>query len=701
MAKNEVSIELSVDTKEALRALNKFDKGIDETEKNAKNSASVMDRAFASFAGNLGALSVAGAFRGAIDGFRKLAAVGGELVNAASIQEDAINALNTQLRISGDLTAETSNELQKFASELQATTKFGDEAILSQLAFAQAMGASVEQSKAVLTAATDMAASLNIDLNSAVRNISKTLGGYAGELGEVVPELKNLTQEQLRAGEGIDLLADKFAGAAGDQIKTYSGATAQLSNTFGDLQESFGFFITQSPIAVAAIGGLNKAFAQIIGDIEKNRDSIQSLVTDAIIGGLVETAIPLATSALQFLNNGFNGTINFVNFVISKIGDFIIGFKKLRIAASEFDTAIGDFLGADTSDSEARTKRLQTEIKVIEKGQEQLLEKARQRVMTQDQINAAIQGTSDKIRSAIVNEIESVKQKNAKIIESETKKTQKVKELKQSEVDAKKAADLADQEAQALKDVLEEERFQMKLEKNTERFGAERALEIEHQTRLAEIREGERVANQKRRELESKAEVKALKDQEKRNRDSFFAIADYQKMSNKQRVQNLQGTLGTIATLSSSSNKTLFNIGKAAAISTATIDGIAAVQKALASAPPPFNLALAALVGTATAANVAKIATSKPPAFANGGVVGGFQGATGGPDNVNITARRGEMFLNGPQQRQLFENINSGGGNSDLVSAINTLANRPVVIEIEGREIARAVRDERLAGFAV
>lgn len=66
--------------------------------------------------------------------------------------------------------------------------------------------------------------------------------------------------------------------------------------------------------------------------------------------------------------------------------------------------------------------------------------------------------------------------------------------------------------------------------------------------------------------------------------------------------------LGQIATLQESSSTELAAIGKAAAISQATIDGYLAVQNALAQVPYPFNFAAAALVGVAAAANVAKIA---------------------------------------------------------------------------------------------
>lgn len=180
--------------------------------------------------------------------------------DAASRQEDAINKLNTQLKINGSFTEETSKSLQEFAAQMQQVTRFGDEQIIQQTAFAMAMGATAEQAKRIIQVAADMSASLNIDLNAAVRNTAKTLGGFAGELGEVIPELKDLTTEQLRAGEGIDILASKFGGAAQQDVQTYSGSVEQLSNNFGDFKENIGKFITTSETGLGIINSLNVAF---------------------------------------------------------------------------------------------------------------------------------------------------------------------------------------------------------------------------------------------------------------------------------------------------------------------------------------------------------------------------------------------------------------------------------------------------------
>ena len=52
---NEVSVEITVEEKAALRALTRLSKGIDDTTKDATKSVKKMDMAFASFAGNLAA----------------------------------------------------------------------------------------------------------------------------------------------------------------------------------------------------------------------------------------------------------------------------------------------------------------------------------------------------------------------------------------------------------------------------------------------------------------------------------------------------------------------------------------------------------------------------------------------------------------------------------------------------------------------
>lgn len=279
---------------------------------------------------------------GALTGFTKQialagAAIGGiaagfvafKAIDAAKVQEDAVNNLNNALKTSGDFTQEASQSLQNYASDLQKVTRFGDEVILNQLALAKSFGASNDQAKQIVTAAADLSAALGIDLQSATRNVAKTLGGYAGELGETIPALKNLTQEQLRAGEGVKLLGERFRGAAGRDVQTFQGALDQLSNTFGDVLEEIGNLVVKNPAAVKAINALNKIFLQA-GNRVKDFVTNFNVITDALIP----------------LSNFADGVIQFVVAPLELVGNvFKVAQSSLNVFVSSFIQAFGELAG--------------------------------------------------------------------------------------------------------------------------------------------------------------------------------------------------------------------------------------------------------------------------------------------------------------------------------------------------------------------
>lgn len=154
-------------------------------------------------------------------------------------QELAVNRLNQAMVNNGDFTVEASNDLQKFASQLQATSTFGDETIISMLSLAKSFGVSNEEAKKMVQAAADLSAATGMQLESAVKNLGKTFAGMTGELGESVPALKELTQEQLKSGQAIDMVAEKFKGSTQATIAGL-GAIEQLQNTLGDFMETIG-----------------------------------------------------------------------------------------------------------------------------------------------------------------------------------------------------------------------------------------------------------------------------------------------------------------------------------------------------------------------------------------------------------------------------------------------------------------------------
>ena len=190
------------------------------------------------------ALKVGAAFyaaKGLISGFTKI-------IDLAAEQELAEQKLSTAL-------GRTSTTLLNQASALQQVSTFGDEAIITQQAFLASLEFSEEQIKNIIPVAMDLAAATGMSLESAVRNTSKTFSGLSGELGEMVPQLRELTAEEMMAGEAVTVLNDLFGGKAAGEEGTLVFNSRQLDMALGDLGETFGDVFTP------AVSNATKAMA--------------------------------------------------------------------------------------------------------------------------------------------------------------------------------------------------------------------------------------------------------------------------------------------------------------------------------------------------------------------------------------------------------------------------------------------------------
>jgi len=162
----------------------------------------------------------------------------------------------------------------------------------------------------------------------------------------------------------------------------------------------------------------------------------------------------------------------------------------------------------------------------------------------------------------------------------------------------------------------------------------------------------------------------------------------------KQKAMDLQvAGFGKATALAAAITKKGTAEHKVMAIASATISTYAAAARAMVDYPYPANVAVAGLTTLAGLKNVKEITNAS---FATGGVVGGFNGATGGGDNTTANVRTGEMMLNASQQRTLFDIANKSASNSSNGQVIEITS----IVQVDEREIARSVRNQRLEGFA-
>lgn len=264
--------------------------------------------------------AVAGAVAGVVTAFRSA-------VSAAQEQEEAVRALDAALAGLGPAAESVSEALQQQAAALQQTTRFGDEAIIQQQALLATLGVQADQIPQATRATVDLAEALGISLESAARNVGRTVGGFAGELGELVPELKELSTEALRSGEGIELLAERFEGRAAAAADTFRGRVSQVRNAFSDLLETLGESIIENE--------------RITRSLEAVRDVLTS-------GGFVDAVERLAEGFARLTSFTIDATRAYADYVrglgavVERTVDLL---RETRGLATVF-RAVEDSLGA-------------------------------------------------------------------------------------------------------------------------------------------------------------------------------------------------------------------------------------------------------------------------------------------------------------------------------------------------------------------
>lgn len=656
----------------------KLSVALDKNEKKAESLGQTLSFAIGGFAAGI-------ALKGVellSDGFRSLTGFVSDSISASAESEASLKQLQIALAQTGKLTDENVSAFQNLATQLQATTAFEDDAIIANTALIQSMARlDTEGLKRATVAATDLAATFNIDLESASRLIGKAAEGNITAFKKLGVEFNKGKDDAETFANVLSTLESRFGGAAQAQAKTFTGAITQLKNVFGDMQENIGAVITQNPAVIAAFSvlksiviGLSESITAAFG--KDNNDSVADFFRLIIDGanGLI-LAVDSIIRVFDIAANAVMGSIR-----IMALGIVTPIAAVLELAATI--PGIGDsFKGAaDTATTEMN--RLSQAVNTNMQG-----------------INAAFSGETElsklslklaEVRTNFDVLYEDIKSKGPELknnlavtptVEDE-QTLAKVRELNIALLESENQYFLAKQQLELENDILEQERFGVK---STEQINQLTEFELIKSKIIYDsaIERAKLLATAEEREL---AKSKANRERDLRD---LQAQAKGKNLIRQQDIADQTAFLSTAATLQSSSNKTLAAIGKSAALVQIGINTQKSASSSFAFGSsiggPALGAAFAAIAVAAGTAQAAKVAGIQ--GFAGGGVIGG---ATTGPDNQLATVRTGELVLNGQQQKTLFDAINSGNiGGGDIV------------IQVDSREIARAVRTQIKSGFVL
>ena len=236
---------LDIDTRINTQNLDKDVKSVDAKLKGLSKSGST------SLGGLVGSFAAVATAAGAVTGAVALVNKGIKAVSAAYIEQTkAEKQLEIAARNNPYLNDSNVSALRNYASEIQSLTIYSEGELLPMMAQLSASGRTQQQIMDIMGAAVDVAASGTMDLNSAVSSLNATYNGMAGTLGRQNGAIKNLTEEQLKNGDAVKIVAAQYKGMASEVAKT-TGAGTQLKNAFDDLKSVLGkpFVEAMTPIA--------------------------------------------------------------------------------------------------------------------------------------------------------------------------------------------------------------------------------------------------------------------------------------------------------------------------------------------------------------------------------------------------------------------------------------------------------------------
>jgi len=638
------------------------------------------------------------------------------LIATYRTQEQAERKLETVIRSTGEAAGLTAQELKDMASGLQEVTTFGDEAIIEAQSLLLTF---TKVGKDVFPQATEsilnMSAALGTDLKSQALQVGKALNDPIAGVTALTRAGVSLTEQQKEqiktfseSGNIVKaqtLILKELEVQFGGQARATAEGTGrfiQLSNTLGDVAEVIGKQLVPPLSKMAEL--FNKLLVDVLGakgeQFGKTAASILLIATNASIltaglalatKGLI--AARVAVKALGLSIKGLRATL-----VSTGIGAIIIGISvAVEKFVSDFDRNIklakniwkvfSDFLIKAGALIKTEFQFTFEFIKATGKALKEI---------GQDTVNffknlgdgivkffkGPVKDTLDNYKDPIQKAAE---EKNRAILESE--KSFSGKFISQTVQTLNTLGDIYEKYKENRIASEEEEKNRVLTQKQTEKEEEEARL-----TMQANRREQQNMTLRKTSIDHEKFIMSAQKRETleyKKSRDMQNKIDEE---NAKRKFQNTKESLSTIAGLTSSSNRDLFNVGKAAAIAQAAINAPSAILKAY-DTPFPLNFALVPLVTAAVAAQIAQIASASPPKMNDGGMI---MGAPGIDQNLAMLSR-GELVVPTRNFEEVVSGV-AGNRNADIFGDPQTVN---VEISFEGDEASQVLTARQIEDRAL
>lgn len=671
----ELKATLEESAKVTARSSKQMEDAISKFAESASKETSRFDDIMNVFAGTTLANVAVGAANMAKEAFGEFIALFKEGIAEASDYDQQLTRLANSLAANGKFTQEAMTSLRRFTQDMETLSGVDDAVIAKNLAVLSSMtrlsGEGLERAQ---KAAINLSAAMGIDLDTATKMVGKAAEGSTASFKKFGLNIEETADKNLTFANTLSQIEKRFGGAAGANMKTFEGSLLGLQNSFGNLFQALGDIIVKNPAIIAGMKELATVFSSLTSDAEKAGPSLAK----GLANGLVEV-IAVSGAIYETFNKLFDFIVNGSALVATTISDT---FGAIKSALS--------FEGNDAVKENFRETN-------------QVWDQFKQSLSESSPVTDAMSNIAGAVQAAANTMTTEFPKTEASIKNS----TEAVRELSFAQKELQQASqDFALQMAQNAVSVqqgysVQQEALQVALEGQLITFDTFKEARLMSQLdQFAREQEMLNTALAQKKITEEQYGLASIALQQQQNNQRIKLANDLKKQEEQVNALRLGG-YGTffqgLASLSQSSNQRLAEIGKAGAISKATIDAYLAIQNALANVPYPANIAAAAGIGVQAFANVAKIAGV--------GLAGGINSVpgVGSKDNFPAVLAPGERVVPSETNQDLTEFLARQGSQPQQQNTFNLIFNGPVWSDkaTAGSDIIDAINEAAARGMGL
>lgn len=290
ITQNDLISTISVDVADAAKSVKSLQeqfKGLDASLKDMSKTATKSADSLTDIGAT--ATKVNQAIELAQKGIRLLIDPLRDSIKAFTDSQDVTDKFRNTLTLLGERNLDkTVTRFQDLADSIEDVTGVESEQIVKLATMGKTLGIADDQLQKLLETSVDLAAATGDDVNEAFRRLNQSMLGQTRALGPLAKLTEGFTEAQLKAGKGIDVIAERLKGFGASAATTFGGQMKLLQVNIGNIMEEIGeilvkgFRLGNTSELLSSLGAVKKAIIDIkpdlIAALQGIRDAADTLV---------------------------------------------------------------------------------------------------------------------------------------------------------------------------------------------------------------------------------------------------------------------------------------------------------------------------------------------------------------------------------------------------------------------------------------